>query len=44
MILLVVDGLDGITGLDERIAKRLRQSGKAVILVVNKADFDDEQD
>jgi GTPase len=43
LILFVVDGLDGITGLDERIARRLRQSGKAVVLVINKADFGDEK-
>jgi GTP-binding protein len=43
LILFVVDGLDGITGLDERIARRLRQSGKPVVLVINKADFNDEK-
>jgi len=43
LILFVVDGLGGITGLDERIAGRLRQSKKPVILVINKADFGDEK-
>lgn len=41
LIVFVVDGLDGITGLDMRIANHLRHGGKDVLLVVNKADFDD---
>jgi GTP-binding protein len=40
LIVFVLDGLDGITAVDERIAQRLRKSGKPVVLVVNKADFD----
>jgi GTPase len=43
LILFVVDGLDGITALDSRIASNLRRSGKKVLLVVNKADFGDEK-
>ncbi|HEY4988192.1 MAG TPA: GTPase, partial [Opitutaceae bacterium] len=43
LILFIIDGLDQVTALDDRIAKRLRQSGKDVILVVNKADFGDEK-
>lgn len=43
LILFVVDGLDGITALDDRIAARLRRGKKSVILVVNKADFNDEK-
>ncbi|HMD62286.1 MAG TPA: ribosome biogenesis GTPase Der [Opitutaceae bacterium] len=43
LILFVVDGLDRVTALDDRIAARLRRSGKPVILVVNKADFGDEK-
>lgn len=43
LILFVIDGLEGITGLDQQIAQRLRRSGKAVRLVVNKADFDDDK-
>jgi GTPase len=39
LILFVIDGLEGVTGLDERIAQQLRQSRKPVLLVVNKADF-----
>jgi GTPase len=38
LICLVVDGREGLTPLDETIAGRLRQSGKPVILVVNKVD------
>jgi GTP-binding protein len=43
LILFVVDGLEGITGLDERIAQRLRRVRKDVLLVVNKADFNDDK-
>lgn len=41
LILFVIDGLSGVTSLDERIATRLRRSKRNVLLVVNKADFDD---
>jgi GTP-binding protein len=43
LILFVIDGLDGLTSLDERIAAMLRKSKKVVRLVVNKADFDDDK-
>ena len=43
LILFVVDGIDGITALDVRIAQMLRRGGKPVLLVVNKADFHDEK-
>jgi GTP-binding protein len=43
LILFVVDGLEGLTALDERIGARLRRSKKPVILVVNKADFEGEK-
>jgi GTPase len=43
LILFVIDGLEGLTSLDEKIAKMLRKSGKTVRLVINKADFDDEK-
>ena len=43
LVLLLVDGLDGITALDERIAGHLRRSQKPLLLVVNKADFGDEK-
>ncbi len=43
LILFVVDGLEGITNLDTRIGSMLRRSKKDVILVVNKADFNDEK-
>jgi GTP-binding protein len=43
LILLIIDGLEGITGLDAKIASQLRRSGKPVLLVVNKADFGDEK-
>jgi GTP-binding protein len=43
LILFVVDGLDRVTALDDRIAARLRRGRVPVILVVNKADFGDEK-
>lgn len=43
VILFVLDGLSGVSALDERIAGSLRRSGKKIILVVNKADFGDEK-
>ena len=39
LILFLVDAKDGVTALDHRIADRLRRSGRAVRLVVNKIDF-----
>src|ERR1700722_356287 len=41
LIVFLVDGRDGINALDERIAARLRRSGKKVLLAVNKADFEE---
>jgi GTP-binding protein len=38
LVLLVVDGREGITGEDERVAQLLRQSGKPVLVAVNKVD------
>lgn len=43
LILFVVDGLTGISALDEKIAQLLRRAKKQVLLVVNKADFGDEK-
>jgi GTP-binding protein len=43
LILFVLDGLEGLTALDTRIAGQLRRSKKNVLLVVNKADFDEEK-
>ena len=43
LILFVVDGLSGLSSLDEKIAQMLRKSRKKVRLVVNKADFGDEK-
>lgn len=43
LILFVIDGLEGLTALDEKIASQLRRSKKQVRLVINKADFDDEK-
>jgi GTP-binding protein len=41
VILFMVDAKDGVTALDQRIADRLRRQGKAVLLVVNKVDFNE---
>ncbi len=38
LILFVVDAVDGATSVDREIADQLRRSGKAVLLVANKAD------
>lgn len=43
LILFVIDGLSGVTPLDQRIAARLRRGKSEVRLVVNKADFDEEK-
>ncbi len=43
LILFVIDGLSGVTSLDELISSRLRRSEKPVLLVVNKADFNDDK-
>jgi len=38
LIVLVVDGRDGLVSGDETIARELRQSGQPVILAINKID------
>ena len=38
IILFMVDVLDGVTGMDQSIAKLLRRSQKPIFLVVNKVD------
>jgi len=43
LTLFVIDGLEGLTALDEKIAAMLRRSKRPVRLVINKADFDDEK-
>jgi GTP-binding protein len=43
LILFVIDGIDGITGLDVKIAQMLRRSQKKLLLVINKADFDESK-
>jgi GTP-binding protein len=43
LILFVIDGLERVTALDARIAERLRRGGRPVIVVVNKADFDEDK-
>lgn len=36
--LFVVDGRDGMTGLDQAVSEKIRASGKPVLLIVNKVD------
>jgi GTP-binding protein len=43
LILFVIDGLSGLSSLDQKIATLLRKSKKKVRLVINKADFDDDK-
>jgi len=43
LILFIIDGLSGLSSLDEKIAAMLRRSKKQVRLVINKADFDDDK-
>ena len=43
LILFVIDGLSGLSSLDEKIATMLRRGKKKVRLVINKADFDDDK-
>jgi len=38
LVLLVVDGVEGLTTADERVLAALRPQGKPLILVVNKTD------
>ncbi len=37
-VILVVDGLAGLTSIDQEIASMLRKSGKTLVLAVNKID------
>lgn len=38
VVILVLDGRDGVTPVDEDIAQKLRKSGKPVIVLMNKLD------
>lgn len=38
LVVLVMDGLAGLTPADEEVAQQVRKSGKPVLLVVNKID------
>lgn len=40
MILFVVDGMEGITTIDESLALQLRRSNQPVLLLVNKVDHE----
>ena len=38
LLLLVVDGREGLAAADEQVMERLRTSGRPIVVVVNKAD------
>src|SRR5262249_50029928 len=38
LVIMVVDGREGLVPPDERIARELRQSGKPTLLAINKTD------
>src|SRR5436189_6230126 len=40
VILFVVDGQDGLTPLDEDLARLLRRAAKPILLAINKIDVD----
>lgn len=44
LILLVVDGMEGCTPLDQMLADRLRAYGKKIIVVANKVDSPEHED
>ena len=43
VLLFVVDGLTGLTGVDAEIARKLRRTAKPLVLVVNKIDHSAHQ-
>ncbi len=43
VVVLLVDGMDGVTSLDVDIARLLRERGKRSILVVNKVDNEERE-
>ncbi|MFL5307129.1 MAG: ribosome biogenesis GTPase Der [Polyangia bacterium] len=40
LVLFVIDAREGVTGVDENVAKVLRQSGRPVLVAANKVDSD----
>jgi GTP-binding protein len=42
VIVFLLDGREGVTTFDDTIAAKLRSSGKPIILVMNKVDFNEE--
>ena len=43
LVIFLVDGLAGITPMDQEVAEQLRRSGKPVLLTVNKIDRHDQK-
>ena len=43
VVLFVVDGREGITGLDQAVAEKVRDSGKVALLVVSKIDGPEQE-
>ncbi|WP_461210514.1 ribosome biogenesis GTPase Der [Desulfocurvus sp. DL9XJH121] len=44
VVLLVVDGREGLTHVDEHVARDLRASGRPTLLVVNKVDAPEQEE
>ncbi|MFV0415158.1 MAG: ribosome biogenesis GTPase Der [Chthoniobacterales bacterium] len=44
LVLFVVDGPEGITPTDRELARRFRQSGRPILLLINKIDTDGHDD
>jgi GTP-binding protein len=43
VLVFVVDGISGVTGIDEDLARKLRRTTKPIILVVNKIDLEQHE-
>lgn len=43
VVLFVVDGREGMTGLDQAVSEKIRASGKPILLVVNKVDGPEQE-
>ncbi len=44
IVLLVVDGREGLNPIDERVAELLREAGRSTLLIVNKVDGSEKAD
>lgn len=44
VVALVIDAIDGVTHHEKRLAEKIREKGKAIIIIVNKWDLQPEKD